>query len=243
MAAVKGDLSSRVTSANSLAVGITATASTASGQIILNKFSTNVQTITGTATGFTLKFADATTFPSVGYQYTVYNKSSQSISILNNSNTSLVAIPSGYAVIITLRDNSTVSGVFDVAAFSDTNFSDTSAGQTALFGRSGAVSVDTWLLLNGVPSNSAGYRTAVTTAKVVRLFTNTGATSTYTVGLYAHDGALVNNVQLATLAVTAGVGAESTLSISVASGKQLAIKLESGSVTDVLAGVVLKGLI
>jgi len=243
MARVKGDLSSRVVSTNSLAVGVTTSVTSSSGQVVLNNFATGVQTATGVASNFSFKFAAATLFPTVGYQFTIYNKSSQSISVLNSANTSLVIIPSGYSVIVTLRDNTTSSGIFDIAAFSNTSFSDTSAEQTALFGRSGLVSVDAWLLLSGVPSNSVGYRTSVTTARVVRLFTNTGAASTYTLGLYSHDGALVNSSLIATLAVVSALGAEVSISASVANGKQLAVKLESGAVTDVLAGVVLKGLV
>lgn len=243
MATIKGDITSRIATTNALSVGASVIATSLNGQLTLDKNSATVQTFTGIAQNFTVKLSNALAYPTTGYLYVIHNKTTQSINILNNSSTVLITIPAGFSIAVSLRNNSSSDGIWDIAAFSNASFTDNSTSLTATFNRSGAVGANTWLLLNGVLSSVTGFRSSVVSGTVVRLFTSTSATSTYTIGLYTHDGNLVNSVRIATLAVVSGISAESTPSLSLANGKQLAIKIESGSVSDVLASAIIKGSI
>lgn len=111
------------------------------------------------------------------------------------------------------------------------------------WGRSGGLFASTWLQVDGgVPSNSAGRYVAINSPVVALFFCSSDTVSTFTLTLYSHDGNAVNLTSLGTLTITAGLGGDTgAISWPTAKGKQLAVRLTSGSANNLVAGCVLKG--
>lgn len=110
------------------------------------------------------------------------------------------------------------------------------------FGRSGGLLASTWLQVDGgVPSNSAGRYVPINNPVIVNFFCSSDTTSTFVLTLYQHDGNAINLTALGTLTVTAAMGAQATVNFATVKGKQLAVRLTSGSANNLVAGVILKG--
>ena len=110
------------------------------------------------------------------------------------------------------------------------------------WGRSGNLSTNTWLLNDGVPSNKAGRTIVLSNAKIAKIFTASEDLNTYDVGIYSHDGDDINITLIATLVVTASrTGNSGTVSISVPSGKQLGVKIDTGSAKNLVVGIIMQG--
>lgn len=111
------------------------------------------------------------------------------------------------------------------------------------WGRAGGLFASTWLQVDGgVPSNSAGRYVAINSPVVSLFFCSSDTVSTFTLTLYEHDGNAVNLNALGTLVVTAGIsGSTGTISWPTTKGKQLAVRLTSGSANNLVAGAILKG--
>lgn len=111
------------------------------------------------------------------------------------------------------------------------------------FGRSGGLLASTWLQVDGgVPSNSAGRFIPINNPVVSLFFCSSDTSSTFTLTLYSHDGNAVNLTALGTLTITAALGGSTgTISWPTVKGKQLAVRLTSGSANNLVAGVILKG--
>lgn len=110
------------------------------------------------------------------------------------------------------------------------------------FGRSGGILASTWLQVDGgVPSNSAGRYIPINNPIVVNFFCSSDTVSTFVLTLYEHDGNSINLNALGTLTVTSARGAQANVSFASTKGKQLAVRLTSGSANNLVAGVILKG--
>ena len=109
------------------------------------------------------------------------------------------------------------------------------------WGRSGNVITNTWLLNDGVSSNISGRFVFVNSPKLVFIYVTNKNVTTYTIGVYQHDGNNTNLTLLDSLTVNSARGGFKVSNVAVTPGKQLAIRLTSGSATDVVAGVILKG--
>lgn len=87
----------------------TFTTTTASGSLTLTDQSTTYQVIKGSASGFTINLADATTLFN-GYKLEIANLSSRSIQIKNGAGTNLLILGQTSILYAVLSDNSTSAG-------------------------------------------------------------------------------------------------------------------------------------
>ena len=116
-----------------------------------------------------------------------------------------------------------------------------SASPGFTWGRSGNSPNNTYLLNDGVPSNVTGRVVFLTDALISKIFTATQNTDTYDLSIYTHDGDGINLTLLTTVSVSASRYAEFSVSISVAKNKQLALRITSGSATNIVAGIIISG--
>lgn len=107
------------------------------------------------------------------------------------------------------------------------------------WGRSGNVSSGSWLQNDSVPSNISGRKIDFSSPKLNKILVTNENNNTFTVGVYEHDG--TTYTQLATLALTAERTKSASYSVNITNGKELAVKLESGSCKNIVVGVVLSG--
>lgn len=120
----------------------------------------------------------------------------------------------------------------------------TSASPGFSFGRSGNVTKSAYLLNESVPSNISGRYVYINNAAIKRVFVSTQLSGTYKFGVYSHDGNEVNITLLGTVTVTSAVGGVFSVNWAVATGKQLAVRVESDSTDsprEVVAGLELSG--
>jgi hypothetical protein len=109
------------------------------------------------------------------------------------------------------------------------------------WGRSGNIS-NAWLLNEGVSSNKAGRAITFDDPELVRIFTATEDLNTYTLTIYEHEGDEINLTSLTTLSVTAArTGDSGAITVAATAGRQLAIKLTSGSAKNIVVGIQLSG--
>jgi hypothetical protein len=130
-----------------------------------------------------------------------------------------------------------VQGAIDEVA----NTVATSASPGFSFGRASNTNAGTWLNCEGVPSNKAGRWVYINNAVVTRVFVSNEQTTTFSIGIYSHDGNEVNLTLLGTVTVTASTGDAFVVNFPVATDKQLAIRVDSGSARNVVAGLELQG--
>jgi hypothetical protein len=130
-----------------------------------------------------------------------------------------------------------VQGAIDEVA----NTVATSASPGFSFGRASNANAGTWLNCEGVPSNKAGRWVYINNAVVTRVFVSNEQNTTFSIGIYSHDGNEVNLTLLGTVTVTAATGDAFTVNYPVATDKQLAIRVDSGSARNVVAGLELQG--
>lgn len=109
------------------------------------------------------------------------------------------------------------------------------------FGRASNVNAGTWLQCETVPSNKSGRYVYINSAVINRVFVSSENVDTFSIEVYSHDGDSVNLTLLGSVSVTAARGDDFTVSWAVANGKQLALKLSSGSARNVVAGLELSG--
>lgn len=115
--------------------------------------------------------------------------------------------------------------------------------QSADFGKNGNSPSGTWLERSGsVPSNIAGISSLLSMASIRSLACSQEDTATWSVEFYEHSGNLTNLILLDTLSViTSNTGSKSNLSISITTGKQLAVKATT-AVKNIGCTIVVKGL-
>lgn len=117
----------------------------------------------------------------------------------------------------------------------------TSASPGFSFGRASNVNAGTWLQCETVPSNKAGRLVYISNANIETIFVSNETVSTFDVQIYSHDGDEVNLALISTHSIVAARGGSFTVNQSVATNKQLAIKLSSGSARNIVAGLELSG--
>lgn len=119
-----------------------------------------------------------------------------------------------------------------------------SASPGFTWGRSGTVTKNTWLLNDSVPSNTSGRIIALNGAVIKEIFcANEDPTAGIVLGIYQHEGGLVNAILLGAVTTLAQRSNTFSVSFSVTFGKQLAVKLESSSVNakNIVVGVQIAG--
>lgn len=117
---------------------------------------------------------------------------------------------------------------------------DNSASPGFTWGRGGNAPTNTWLLNDGVPSNQAGRRIFLNSAQVVKVFVASRETDTFGIGVYEHNGA-GTEVLLGTVNVVAARGGDFDVSYPLTTGKELALRIQSGSAKDIQVGLVIQG--
>ena len=110
------------------------------------------------------------------------------------------------------------------------------------FGRSANVGSGTWLLVTGsVPSNRSGITIALANAEVKAVFVANQDINTFDISIYEHEGDEINLTLLGTVTVTAARSASFAVSYAATTGRQLAVRLTSGSAKNVNVGLQISG--
>jgi len=122
----------------------------------------------------------------------------------------------------------------------------TSASPGFGFGRSGTVSSGAWLLRSGgVPSNKTGVTIGISSPVLVGIDAGNEDVSTFDVAIYEHDGNNTNSTLLTTVSVTSARTQSFTSidfgTVTATKGKQLAVKVTSGSAKNLGVDITLKG--
>lgn len=136
--------------------------------------------------------------------------------------------------------------------FSSTNVQDAieeigaSASPGYGFGRQGNVGNNTWLLRSGgVPSNKTGVEVSITNPVLSRIDIGNENINTFDVSIYEHEGDEINLTLLATVSVVSARSAtfdESNFgTINITSGRQVAVRVTSGSAQNLGVDITLKG--
>jgi len=140
-------------------------------------------------------------------------------------------------------DNSTngfVSEDVQAAIEEIANEVDTSASPGFTWGSSGNVTANSWLLNDTVPSNKAGRAIFLTTATLEYVFVRCELASTFNIEVYEHDGTTFTLITTVSI-IAARAGDFPIASLPVTTGKELSMKLVSGSAKNPVVGCVLKG--
>lgn len=117
----------------------------------------------------------------------------------------------------------------------------TSASPGFSFGKGGNVTSGSFLTNEGVPSNVSGRYVYISDAIITRIFVSVENAATFDVEVYSHDGDSVNIALLGSISIVAATGGDEIVSIAVATGKQLALKVNNGSAKNIVCGLELQG--
>jgi hypothetical protein len=112
-----------------------------------------------------------------------------------------------------------------------------------VFSRSGNVVGGTWLLLGSNPSNKVGWSVKINSSSVVRVDVGSEDQATYSFGVYIHDGDEVNLTQLGVVNVVSSSVSGFSVNYQFTGPKQVAIRIESGSVKNPNIECRVRGLI
>ena len=117
----------------------------------------------------------------------------------------------------------------------------TSASPGFGFGKGGNVNSGAYLYCEGVPSNVSGRYVYINSATVTRVFISVQNASTFDIEVFHHDGNEVNLTSLGTVSVVSSTGGEFSVSWSVPSQKQIAMRIVNGSAKNAVGGLELQG--
>lgn len=116
-----------------------------------------------------------------------------------------------------------------------------SASPGFTWGRKGTVNSGTYLQNDDVPSNVTGRLVTFLNPSIKKILVTNGAISTFTITVQEHDGVTFTN--LTTVTTTADRETVADVNVPVTSGKQLAIKVTSGSANNPVVGIILDGVL
>lgn len=141
-------------------------------------------------------------------------------------------------------DNINFPGIDNISGALD--FLQSSVGASASpgfsFGRAANVGAGTWLqITGGVPSNKTGIPVAINNPKLTLISVGNEDVSSFSIGIYEHDGGEVNLTLLTTVSVINSRTSNFDVLVLVTSGRQLAARLISGSAKNVGVSLQLKG--
>ena len=95
----------------SLSPALNPTATTLNGTLTLTVLSNFLQVLSGTATGFKVQLPNATAL-TTGWEFDIWNLSSQNITIDYNDTTAFTAMPPGSRILLVLNTNGTTNGTW-----------------------------------------------------------------------------------------------------------------------------------
>lgn len=117
----------------------------------------------------------------------------------------------------------------------------TTATSTFSWGRSGTVSSGTWLQNETVPSNTAGRTIGMTSPTLERLFISNESVNTFDIEVYQHDGTTYTLLTTVSMVAQRANYFDFAPPIVCTTGKEMAVKISSGSCKNVIAVAILKG--
>jgi len=117
----------------------------------------------------------------------------------------------------------------------------TSASPGFSFGRSGVISNGTYLQCETVPSNISGRWVYINSASVKYIYASNEDVTTWVIEVLYHDGNGVGLTSLGTVTITAVKGGAFPVDWSVPTGKQIAVRINSGNPKNVVCGLELRG--
>jgi hypothetical protein len=118
-----------------------------------------------------------------------------------------------------------------------------SASPGFTWGRSGTVTANTWLSNDSVPSNTSGRTIFLNNATIEKIYVANEDPTILTLEFYHHDGSETNLTLIGQVTTTATRTNTFTVSYSVPTGKQLAVKIKAGSnaAKNIVVGALLRG--
>ena len=118
----------------------------------------------------------------------------------------------------------------------------TSASPGYSYGRPGNAPNNTWLYRPGsVPSNRTGITVGFTDPVITRVTVANENINTFDITLYEHEGDEINLTSLGTVSVVASRSGEFPVSFAMTQGRQLAVRITSGSAKNVGVDIQLSG--
>ena len=118
----------------------------------------------------------------------------------------------------------------------------TSASPGFTWGNSGNTNSGSWLLNDTVPSNKSGRAIFLTGATLEYVFVRCENSTTVGIGVYEHDGTTFTLIT--TVNLTASRSGDFIIgSLALTTGKELAMKIASGSAKNPVVGCIIKGTI
>lgn len=111
------------------------------------------------------------------------------------------------------------------------------------WGRAGNLSTNTWLLNDSVSSQRAGRTVNLIDPVITAVSIANEDINTFDISFYEHDGDSINLTLLGTVSVTAARSLNAFINVPVTSGKQLAVRITSGSAKNVVVGLQLSGTV
>lgn len=120
------------------------------------------------------------------------------------------------------------------------NTVDTSASPGFTWGGSGNITSNSWLINDSVPSNKAGRSIFLTNATLEYVFVRCEIAATFDIEVYEHDGATFTLITTVSI-VASRAGDFPIASLPLTTGKELAMKLSTGSAKNPVVGCVLRG--
>ena len=134
--------------------------------------------------------------------------------------------------------------ISEVGVTSPINGVGVSASPGFTWGRFGSIDTantpDTYLLNDEVPSNVTGRLVTFSNPTIRKVLVTNGAVNTFTITVQEHDGTTFTDLLAVT--VTAARSVVADLAVPMTSGKQLAVKITSGSTDNPVVGVIIDGL-
>lgn len=109
------------------------------------------------------------------------------------------------------------------------------------FGRQGACSANTYLQVDGVPSNQAGRLVPFTTAELSSVFIACQDVATFTIEVQTRNGATFTTVYTASISGTRKFTETNITNVEFTQGDELCVKIGSGSTSNVIVGLVVRG--
>lgn len=108
------------------------------------------------------------------------------------------------------------------------------------FGDTGNVTPNSWLLAEGSSSFKSGRLINLTQASLASVMVTNDTPNTFDVEVWEHDGTTYTLIYTLNV-VSARVASSPTLSLSLTTGKELGVKIVSGSAKNPKVGLILKG--
>jgi hypothetical protein len=111
------------------------------------------------------------------------------------------------------------------------------------WGRSGNLSSNTWLQNDGVVSNRAGRTVNLVDPFITAVSIANEDINTFDITFYEHDGDSINLTVIGAVSVTNARSVNAFVNLPVSQGKQLAVRITSGSAKNVVVGLQLSGTV